>query len=312
MGKKLTHDDFILRCKERDDFDEYEILTEYKSAKEKITVKHKCCNSIYEIKANNFSSNKQKCAVCHGGTTIKGFDWGKYLMDTTQGEYCKVDEYINAKTLIKIKHSTCNHTYEVRPSDFKQGYRCPYCAKNKKLTFEMLCERVAEIDSNYEIIDNDENRELFENVHSVIMFHNKEKDLVFPKSFNNFRNGQRENKEDAFIYSKATSEIKNYLNNKNIEYRTEITFSNLLSKRGRRLRIDFYIPSIDTYIEYNGKQHYIFGEKGYFTKEKFDILKENDELKYLYCKENNLNLVQISYKDDHIQILEELLDSTTN
>ena len=62
------------------------------------------------------------------------------------------------------------------------------------------------------------------------------------------------------------------------------------------LRYDFYIPSKNLLIEYNGEQHYIprkkFGDEKTFTKrKKYDKIKEN------YAIENKINLLIIPYWD---------------
>ena len=43
------------------------------------------------------------------------------------------DIYINNKTKLTFLHLVCNKTFEMRPNDFQQGYRCPHCfgAKNR-------------------------------------------------------------------------------------------------------------------------------------------------------------------------------------
>lgn len=60
--------------------------------------------------------------------------------------------------------------------------------------------------------------------------------------------------------------------------------------------IDFYLPKYNTFIEYNGQQHYrpvkIFGGEGNFKKQL-----ERDTYVREYCSKNKINLIEISYKD---------------
>ena len=67
-------------------------------------------------------------------------------------------------------------------------------------------------------------------------------------------------------------------------------------KNKNTLPFDFYIPSLNVAIEYDGIQHYepvdIFG-----GQEQFEIQQKNDNIKNEYCKNNNLKLYRISYKD---------------
>ena len=68
--------------------------------------------------------------------------------------------------------------------------------------------------------------------------------------------------------------------------------SKLISQN--RIIVDFYIPDYNTFIEYNGKQHYIpieyFGGEIQFNKQKI----RDKELRN-YCKENKINLIEIKY-----------------
>lgn len=43
-------------------------------------------------------------------------------------EYTFLEEYIDSKTKIKVRHNICNHIFEVRPNHFEfKETRCPYC-----------------------------------------------------------------------------------------------------------------------------------------------------------------------------------------
>ena len=51
------------------------------------------------------------------------------IKDLVGDEYTFLDSYVNAKTKLRIKHNKCNNVYEVRPNDFLNGKRCPFCAR---------------------------------------------------------------------------------------------------------------------------------------------------------------------------------------
>lgn len=81
--------------------------------------------------------------------------------------------------------------------------------------------------------------------------------------------------------------LKEQYNNIVCEYTNE----NLLSPKGFKLRIDFYIPSENLMIEADGLQHYDVNNTWYS-----EYLKECDEIKNQYCLDNNIKLVRIVYK----------------
>ena len=62
------------------------------------------------------------------------------------------------------------------------------------------------------------------------------------------------------------------------------------------LFFDFYLPEYNICIEYDGEQH--FKSVEYFGGEKtFEENKIRDNIKNEYCKNNNIHLIRISYKE---------------
>ena len=94
--------------------------------------------------------------------------------------------------------------------------------------------------------------------------------------------------------SQGELEICNILKINNINFKREITFSNL--KLIRKLRFDFGIyddnNNLIRLIEFDGKQHY---EDQEFFQQDLQYIKNNDKIKNDYCKNNNIPLVRIPY-----------------
>ena len=106
--------------------------------------------------------------------------------------------------------------------------------------------------------------------------------------------------------------IFNYLTKNNITFEQEKKY-NLLSPKGSLLRYDFYIPSLNTLLEFDGKQHFkpvrwTILETDEQVKEKFEYLQLCDKLKNEYATNNNIKLVRIKYNEDVEQRLSELLN----
>lgn len=93
--------------------------------------------------------------------------------------------------------------------------------------------------------------------------------------------------------SKGEYKLTKILNELNIEYIQQKTFENLKGKK-LPLRFDFYLPSYNTCIEYQGLYHY---EPRQRTQEEFKQQQEYDELKRQYCKNYNIKLIEIPYWD---------------
>ena len=93
--------------------------------------------------------------------------------------------------------------------------------------------------------------------------------------------------------------IEKFLISNNIDYICEKTFDDC--KNVSFLHFDFYLPKLNLIIEFDGPFHTkpIYGE---------DVLKKvkiNDQIKNKYCKDNNINLLRISYLN--LKNIEEIL-----
>jgi DNA-directed RNA polymerase subunit RPC12/RpoP len=106
--------------------------------------------------------------------------------------------------------------------------------------------------------------------------------------------------------SKGEKQIIFILDSKKIQYVIQKRFSDC--KFYYTLPFDFYIPSLNLCIEYNGIQHYE-SVKHFGGLEHFGDVQNKDIIKGEYCKENNIKLVKIPYWDfDNIEkILSEFI-----
>lgn len=110
---------------------EYTFLDSYVDAKTKLKVKHNTCGNIYEVQPNTFLSAKRRCPYCFGTNKKTTAEFDAEVCDLVGNEYTFLDSYSGAKTKIKVKHNICGNIYEVQPTNFIQGYRCPYCSSSK-------------------------------------------------------------------------------------------------------------------------------------------------------------------------------------
>jgi protein-arginine kinase activator protein McsA len=93
--------------------------------------------------------------------------------------------------------------------------------------------------------------------------------------------------------SKGEIMIVDILNKLNIKHISQKTFDECKSKY--KLRFDFWLPEYNTCIEYDGPQHEtaidFFGGISNLEKNIY-----HDNIKSLFCINNNINLIRISYK----------------
>ena len=95
--------------------------------------------------------------------------------------------------------------------------------------------------------------------------------------------------------SKGEMCITSIFDNFGIEYIHQKRFDGC--KRFTYLPFDFYLPKYNLCIEYDGKQH--FTEVEYWGgKEGLEKRQLNDQIKTKFCKQKQINLLRLSYKDN--------------
>ena len=110
-------------------------------------------------------------------------------------------------------------------------------------------------------------------------------------------------------YSKNEWAIEKELRKQKINHAREYMFSDLLSEKGNPLRFDFAFFDKDTkligQLEYQGQQHFET-HPGFesFGRQQREV---TDPQKKEYCTSHNIPLYEITYKDDVVKKLNEIL-----
>lgn len=95
----------------------------------------------------------------------------------------------------------------------------------------------------------------------------------------------------------------------NITYEKEKRFDDC--RNIKPLPFDFYVPSLNLCIEYDGIQHFkpieFWGGHNGFVRTQI-----NDSIKTQYCIDNKINLLRIRYDEDHVSVLKEYFKSNFN
>ena len=111
--------------------------------------------------------------------------------------------------------------------------------------------------------------------------------------------------------SQGELEVMNILNKHNIEYKTQVPIESTINNTGW-MYVDFYIPSMNTIIEYNGQQHYT-AVKGMGGELRFEKQQARDEELRQYCKDNSIKLIEIRYDEDvWVELEAQLFNENTN
>lgn len=194
-----------------------------------------------------------------------------------------------------------------RPNDHLTGYGCPSCkfdktAGIKRSNINEFVERAnvihGEYDySNVQYINAITKVEIICIRHGAF-FQTPDKHLsgtMCPKCSNGMSRGERQ--------------IQKLLEEKGIEYEFNKTFPGLHGRtKNAALRYDFYLPSYNLLIEYDGEHHFKpVRTKGRLTTkqaiERHEVTKINDKKKNRYAIKNGIELLRIKYNQDINDVL---------
>lgn len=91
--------------------------------------------------------------------------------------------------------------------------------------------------------------------------------------------------------------IEDYLLEHNIPYQREYSFDGCLSIKGNKLRFDFYLPTYDLLIEFQGQHHYGPVNKKRRAQWVHSTTLKHDQIKRDFVAEKEGKLLAIRYSD---------------
>jgi very-short-patch-repair endonuclease len=292
--KKLTTEEFIKKCKSiHGEKYDYSII-EYNGSKSKVKIICKE-HGIFEQLPYNHIMGKGcgKCKPQFGDKLkLEYFVNNSDKIHNFEYDYSLV-EYINNKTKVKIickKHGV----FYQEPRNHLLGQKCPTCSGNKKITKSDFVERCSVLfDSKYDYSISE-----IDGVKSKTNIICKKHGIFTQVVESHLRGHGCPRCKD----SKGEKIISWFLDKKNIKYEKQKMFDGC--KDIRKLKFDFYIPEINTCIEFDGKHHFEVIE---FGLSKLEDTVKKDKIKNKFCEENKIRLIRISYKQNIIEQLEDLL-----
>lgn len=290
--QRKTHEDFVKEVNLVNP--NIEVIDTYKKASEKVNVKCKICETAFSIRAAHLLEG-QGCTNCRKKLmrkTHEDFIKELYIKNEKAFSFDILGEYKTSHTKILCKCKICNNEWEVKPNALLQGHGCPKCARkiageSKTLSQEEIESRIINVNPNIEILG--KYIGLKEKLECKCLLCNN---IWFPTPANLLHGTGC----PFCSTSKGENKIVDVLTDMNILFEVQKTFEGLLGIYGRKLSYDFYLPTYNLLIEYQGKQHYEpidwFG-----GEEKFEYQQEHDKRKREYAKLHNIELMEIPYWD---------------
>jgi hypothetical protein len=296
--KNITKEEFILRASKYHNYEYNYSKVKFLNTNTKINI---YCNlhGVFTQTPTYHLTKYGGCKKCRKKTNsirkqkVLISDFNK--IHHNKYDYSEV-KFVNTRLKVKIK-CKIHGIFEQSPCKHLLGQGCIKCSYNKekskpKMYLKHIQKAKIVHKNKYTYLDDIK----YETVHKKIDI-NCPKHGKFKQSLHNHI---KHNQGCPMCsYSKAEIVISNFLKDNKIKFYPQHKFINCINKKtGKKLKFDFYIPSENLCIEYDGEQHYkpmrLSDEN--VAKEKLKNIKIRDEIKNEYCKENNINLLRIHFK----------------
>lgn len=309
MPSRKTNEEFIVELSKANP--NIQPIEEYKSALKKI--RFRCLIDMHE-----WSATPNNLLMGHGCPLCSSRKSSERLLRTNEEflgrlnsinpNICPIEKYVDSQTKIMCRCTIDGYEWRVRPNDLLRGKGCPECKKVKLSNDRMkphdkFVQEVAEISPNITIVG------------------------IYCGSVNTVRcKCELDGFEwDAFpgnllkgegcprcSESRGERAVSRWLDANNIKYHAQFKFNDC--RNSRPLPFDFFIPSHNLCIEFDGQQHFrpvkFGGCSDESAKELFERTVRNDVIKSDYCFKNKLSLLRIRY--DEIGKIDDILERSIN
>ena len=292
--KKLSQLEFLKRCKEKHG-ERYDYsLCIYNNKRTKIIVICKEHGQFQVYPLDHLVSNCPFCINNNIKSNSSDFINKSKKIHGDKYDYSLV-EYINNETKVSIICSIHGEFIQ-SPNSHLAGKGCPKCGGTKKLStdeFIKMSKKIHGDKYDYSLVE-------YVNHLTKIKIICK-KHGVFKQTPNSHLS---EKGCPICFESKGEMKIRKFLNEKEIKYISQKKFKKCRYKR--MLSFDFYLPTKNICIEYDGNQHfksvdYWGGLKSYENRLIRDKIKNN------FCSDNKIKLIRINEISKINEILEKEL-----
>jgi len=284
MAKKLTQEEVLERFKKVHGNKYNYSKVNYKGTFKKVEIICSKHGSFFQNPSDHWKNcGCPKCSKNRNKSRAETIiDFKKVHGD--RYDYSKV-KY--STSMVKVEIICSKHgSFFQKPNDHKKGTGCPKCGGNFKKTDSEVIQKFKKIHGNLYNYDK-------------VKYFGKDKkvEIICPKhgSFWQVSSSHWSGIGCPICKSsKGEKAIRKFLEENNINFTQEYKFNDC--KNILPLPFDFYLPDLNTIIEYDGEQH--FKAYRYFGgKEAFEKTKKRDFIKNKYCENNNINLIRLSYKE---------------
>ncbi|HFU4054901.1 TPA: hypothetical protein ACGO6G_000949 [Streptococcus suis] len=274
---------------------EYCLVGEYIHYKSYISVLHKKCGHEYKVTFDAFKSGN-RCPSCgikkradsQRKSTIK---FKEEIAKLTNSEFEVVSDYNGAFRTVDFKHKKCGKKFKKIAHNFLQKPSCPNCGGFSIWETTEYNEHITELTGGeYGVVG-----EYISDKKGKTTFIHFDCGKEFDMLASNFTSGDQRCPHCKPNTSKAELKIRGILNDLGIQFEEQFRFVDCKDKA--TLPFDFAIinnGNLVGLLEYDGVQHF----RGWGANKKdLENIKRRDKIKNDYCKEKNIPLVRITYRE---------------
>lgn len=292
MTASLTNKEAQNRIDEKYSTGAYTMLSDYKNNHTKLLIVHNKCGNTFERTLSHLVSSGRGCDYCYNGNSTTPEEFEKRFMKNLSDRFELLSPYHRVHEKIRVKSLSCGHIFETEPNVImRKNYGCPKCAVNAKQNTEILRKLVNSADNGSYVLMSD-----YINNNTKVKIKHIKCGKCYEVTPKDFKSG---NRCPICRASKGETLIANILSEMNIAFEREKVFTDLKNpenpSKNSFMRFDFYLPSNNLIIEYDGIQHY--KKVPYFDRDDESLAKRRrrDMYKSSYAEKNGINLMRIPY-----------------
>ena len=294
MGKKKTHEEYVKEVEQINP--NIEVIGQYVGSNIKITHRCKIDGYMWSTQPNIILMG-HKCPKCSGRVVLPHDEYVKKVFDINS-DIEVVGTYNGARNKILHRCKIDGYEWEITPDHILRGVGCPLCGGKLRKTHKQYVDEVFNVNPNIEVLDE------YISYKTPILHRCKVDGCEWYACPSNILFGTGCPQCSS---SRGEREISMWLNNNLITFEPQKTFDGCRNKK--LLPFDFYLPTHNVCIEYDGEQHYksidFFG-----GEEKLEKTRQRDNIKTNYCLKNNIQLLRIKYTENISEVLEDFFNNT--
>ena len=259
----------------------FDVLSGYSNRESRIGFRHNDCGNVFVREARRFLENPI-CAPCNANSESEKriLDRQSEIVEKFSASF-KI-EYLTDGEVPRVlaTHRECGVSIERSLSGF-DGI-CAHCSAEDRYKNNVM----SRLGSDYDFIRFTHRPELSLPYQRGVELKHLECGHVYETSYSKIMEGS---KCPNCVFSRGEKEVADVLDSLSIEYTREHSFEYL----GRK-RFDFYIPSLNIAIEYDGEQHYKSID-AWGGEEYLESVRQSDALKNDFCDYMGIDLLRIPY-----------------